>query len=1224
MSEFEILVNKDQIDQIKDLFNKITSTHEFEFMFFNYNNVLLSYDKFITVMKYLKSRSKKIQLEIEDTLDVVYTQPDTYKSYRITISGVNEINRYMKMVHKKKNHIIYNVLASLILEKNEDLQIMLKTKDAENVVDVDDLNIRARLSEEVAVTKKELVELTNVHRDNILNISFRLKNRITLYVMGESNSDKFVRIDLTTTKTTKNINRIDFTIPRYELEVECASPKYDANILKTLFRETDILLKVLQQSNYIITKTISDMVLEKYAEILELDTSKLTNIDGRQAFSLEIQHVTENLPNKYAVTDKADGDRYQLIIINSHIYMISTNLVVKDSGIILEDKLSQYNGTILDGELIFLPKKNRHIFMVFDCLFKGSMDTRKISKFMERVEHADEIIKDCFVFNRQSLYQQKDYISNKDEFDLKSIINYHGKQIIEYMDNLNKNIEIEKQFPLIRRKYFIGALGARPWEIFGYSTQIYEKYTQSQQVKCPYLLDGLIYHPLDQPYITNTKESKLVEYKWKPPNKNSVDFFVQFEKDKETGKVLTIYDNSVDEYVKNKPYKICHLYVGERGRTGEQPVLFRPQEQLYLAYIFLDNGEVRDLDKNIIMDKTVVEFYYNTDPNIDDRYRWVPIRTRYDKTESVIRYRKRYGNYIDVANKVWRSIINPILISDMEDLSKGGNIYEKKMTSLRSKISHELIISAAKENVYYQIRTNLANPMRQFHNFIKSIIIYTFCNPMYQKERQLSVLDIACGKGGDIMKFYHSKVLFYVGLDIDYEGIVSAVDGARSRYAQFKKIHPNFPEFTFIQADASALLNYEEQNKVLGGMSDDNRRTLEKFFPTDLSKRTQFDRVNCQFAMHYFLKNEDTWKNFKQNLSTYSKPGSYYMTTVFDSKRVLDLFKDGNDKYTVTYTNNKGEKKILFEIIKRYDDDTFNTNKTGNTIDLHAAWMFKEGQYVSEYLVDHEFIISELSKDCNMELVDTDLFDNQYEIHREYFKSYVKYDENPETRKFLLNVANFYEINEINGGCFKYTRLERYYVFRKRDDIVSQNSRLQSRTANIRGSGRVSESSSHNNINDLIDSKNTIVHDLDISEAGNNTYGGSIHHLLKTHKLIPKNIPLNEFLSDFRIKIDDDDLDTNKLEKINQGIVLDHIIEKKNTNIPILNGITSYVLEKDCNDLYDIDVYNKDEKKKCIVLLKEDGVYRPIYRSTNKKIRGIFDENDPFIKDIENYIEIDN
>jgi hypothetical protein len=101
---------------------------------------------------------------------------------------------------------------------------------------------------------------------------------------------------------------------------------------------------------------------------------------------------------------------------------------------------------------------------------------------------------------------------------------------------------------------------------------------------------------------------------------------------------------------------------------GEEPVLFREEEGGSQAYLFLHDGEVRDQEGKILSDKTVVEFYYNDNAEVDPKFRWIPMRTRYDKTESVMKYRKNYGNYFTVANRVWRSIVNPILISDLADL----------------------------------------------------------------------------------------------------------------------------------------------------------------------------------------------------------------------------------------------------------------------------------------------------------------------------------------------------------------------------------------------------------------------------------------------------------------------------------------------------------------------------------------------------------------------------
>src|SRR4029077_20004898 len=130
------------------------------------------------------------------------------------------------------------------------------------------------------------------------------------------------------------------------------------------------------------------------------------------------------------------------------------------------------------------------------------------------------------------------------------------------------------------------------------------------------------------------------------------------------------------------------------------------------------------------------------------------IRTRMDKTESVMRDRIKYGNYIDTANKIWRSIINPFTMDDINILSKPEN-YQQHIKLLRDRISAGLISLERRENVYYQLQTNLAKPLRAFHNFVKSIILYTYASPKYNNNTKLDVLDFGCGRGGDIMKYFY-------------------------------------------------------------------------------------------------------------------------------------------------------------------------------------------------------------------------------------------------------------------------------------------------------------------------------------------------------------------------------------------------------------------------------------------------------------------------------------
>lgn len=166
----------------------------------------------------------------------------------------------------------------------------------------------------------------------------------------------------------------------------------------------------------------------------------------------------------------------------------------------------------------------------------------------------------------------------------------------------------------------------------------------------------------------------------------------------------------------------------------------------------------------------------------------------------------------------------------------------------------------------------------------------------------------------------------------------------------------------------------------------------------------------------------------------YLKPGGYAIFTCFDADKVITAVGE-SDKYTIHYTNNKGEKKILFEILKKYSDsDVKKDVGIGNPIDIHNAIDFQEGVYKTEYLVGKSFLVSELRKKCDLELIDTDTFDNQFNIHRDYFENIVKYEDNPKTNEFLKKTAEFYNHEDsINQASFELSSLNRYYIFRRNE-----------------------------------------------------------------------------------------------------------------------------------------------------------------------------------------------
>lgn len=1214
-------MDKSIIKSVEDLYGKLSKNSEFEFMFFNYNGSILNYEKYLLLLEYISKKSKIAKLKIEhmETLDINYNPEKGDTSYRITITGVDNINKYSQMLHLRRNHVIFRTLVSMVSEdKATNIELMKKVKDRENVVDIDNWNIRVRLAEETELTKKEMETLQKIENQEQEFISFRYKQRASLFI--EESKEHTIRIDLTETRTSKTLQIIEKIVPRYELEVELITEKPKKEYLTTMLKQSEIIYKVIQRSNFIVGKDLSNEVIELYKAKFNVPEQRAVQLEGRKPESLEIQHVTETLPNKYAVTDKADGERNFLMIHKKKCYLVNQNLYVRDIGI--EIKKDKYDGSIFDGEYIFLPKFNRHLFMVFDCMYIGSLDVRMVKEIQTRLTYADEIIKECFVLGKQKGFEVKEP-NLKTEFNLDTIVKFHEKEIFEYMQALNHDINLEKQFTLVRRKYFMPVYGGKPWEIFRYSSILWSKFTEDASIQCPYVLDGLIYHPLEQEYVTDNRDPKfkLVEYKWKPPSHNSIDFYITFVKNPETGRVLTVYDNAIDKEdndydesesrVKYKPYRICHLHVGSRNKSGVQiPVKFREQEDGYICNIYLENGEARDMEGNIITDNTVVEFYYDNNPKLDQRFRWIPMRTRYDKTEAVQRFKRNYGNFISIAEKVWRSIVNPVLMEDMMELGQGNNeksgvfSYDNKINDMRKKVGKEVIVATSKENIYYQIITNLAKPMRNFHNWIKSILIYTVCNSKYMLATnvKMKILDYGCGRGGDHMKFYYvgSDIDFYVGIDYDYNGLHSSVDGAISRYEESRKKKPNFPKMYYIHMDGGALLNYEDQLRALGSMSNDNKTLIEKFFSKEEKKRTQFDRINCQFVVHYFFKNEDTFSNFKNNMKNYLKAGGYAVFTTFDALEVIKLLGD-KDRHAEYYTDDKGVKRVLWELVKQYDISSLKENiGLGQGIGVHMAWNSVEGDIKTEYLVDPRFFAEELLKDCDMELVDSELFTNLYEMNRGFLTGASKFESVDGTSKFFGNVREFYETNEVNNGCIKYNNLMRYYIFRKKDEVSKTKDKQDVQKGGVY---------------DIYDSNKYFIEEPKLRES---SYCYSIYNILKEHKIIPKSLSIDNFYKDLGIKIiSDEDINDKYIRTLNDKLVISH--EIKNKSQKVLDGLNTFIISKNKHGQSTVVGLGRNShlstKSNAVVLFNENGIFKPIYRvETDKTKRGLYNMNDNFIE----------
>ena len=111
------------------------------------------------------------------------------------------------------------------------------------------------------------------------------------------------------------------------------------------------------QNYYLISNKESNSVIDQYNKLLQQKNSLYT----MNVISLQSENIVDDIIKAYSVTDKADGEHYGLLILNNEIYLISNNLEIKHTNIKLSN--SEYNNTILDGELIYL-KENKNIYLL--------------------------------------------------------------------------------------------------------------------------------------------------------------------------------------------------------------------------------------------------------------------------------------------------------------------------------------------------------------------------------------------------------------------------------------------------------------------------------------------------------------------------------------------------------------------------------------------------------------------------------------------------------------------------------------------------------------------------------------------------------------------------------------------------------------------------------------------------------------------------------------------
>lgn len=644
----------------------------------------------------------------------------------------------------------------------------------------------------------------------------------------------------------------------------------------------------------------------------------------------------------YTVTDKADGER-RLLFVHSddHMYMIDKEMNVTGTGAVA----SGFRGSLVDGEFVTV-SRNRlpiRLFMVFDCYFdRGRPVAAEALK--TRLKAADAVAG-----------------SSKSDDDFR-----------------------------IRVKTFYDDIYIGARSILG----------QDDDGVLPYTIDGLVFTPQTLPVGAMFKKKQVNlggtwarVFKWKPPEDNSIDFLVKIEPTLVPmeaggfGKVLELnvgYKGSytqkitAEDYVanrfpnlqdySNKPFKIPHL-------------------DLSTTTVPMDkSGQLHCLNGELITHDSVVEM-------VRRNGKWVPTRLRKDKTR---------GNDYNTALNIYRSIVDPVLKSDVlgetevalpalgEDAG-GDDTYYRRM---------------------YPREMSATITMLEFHNH-------------WIKRRQLierfrgkcsRVFDIACGRGGDLNKYIANDFKVVVGIDKSADNITNGKDGAYARLLQANNPKKRNMTIVFLPLDFSkpfpetdATFNFMMSGKGNAGVSR---------YKGVLNQR--FDLVSCQFAVHYFMESKSVFRVFLANLVRVVENGGYFIGTCLDA-RALDAAFTAAKVAKGKSLSGRYDTRTIWHITKLYDRLGPKEN-WGKKVNVYMETI---GQAIDEYLVDFDTMQKELEK-VGLHPLSTE------ECHSLGIRSYTgMFGDVFEEMKVSENISAKNIVRDMTDDEKRYSFLNRWFIFKK-------------------------------------------------------------------------------------------------------------------------------------------------------------------------------------------------
>ncbi len=465
--------------------------------------------------------------------------------------------------------------------------------------------------------------------------------------------------------------------------------------------------------------------------------------------------------------------------------------------------------------------------------------------------------------------------------------------------------------------------------------QSYQKNIMSQynDLKAKnYDTDGIIFTNIEANY------NKTIHYKWKPLDHLTIDFLTVRATKNEYYLFSGINNRAFKQLgLTFRNYPVSYPALASKmdeirldvanGRINEPyfPALFRP------SYFVPDTDRYVADDNDPDLHQKVVEMSFDA-----KRTRWVVHRIRDDKHGDYLK-KIAFGNNFMFAEEIFQMTMNPLLLKDL----------------IQS--HHELT-----RDFYFEKSDSSYQYVRKANRFVLGIIIARYAGAKY-------LIDLASGKGQDLMQYYEAKIETLLMVERD----ISAIDNIIQRKHDFSK--------SIRVSEGSIDINESRGNNttlsvVQADLNADWKGHTERIDKIGLFPKGGVPAIICNLALHYMLSSKADAENIVGLINYYLEPDGEFVFTAFDGAHLFDMLKANGGRWEVKVAS---KTKYLVE----FAEDKQPSSLVPFGVKINVLIPCASEPY-EETLVDI-FALDKIFKKYNIVRVDSRRFDDHLDDFRQ-------------------------------------------------------------------------------------------------------------------------------------------------------------------------------------------------------------------------------------------------